>query len=200
MAKKSTVPCIAVNIVDLMAENARAVGRGRRSKLFLWLRAHHDQLVDGFGGNGPSWSTIAAQLGSNGLVDGAGKPPAPETVRATWYRVRRDVAASRANGAKTVGADLPAGVVIPIMATAPNPRSSEPLEFEADTPETEPPSGPEFKFATLRGNAASEVPGDAWEPPIVDQRHDPDQTTARLLARSSPGAVPMPDVPEPEEE
>ena len=200
MARKPTVPGIAVTIVELMAENARAVGRGRRSKLFLWLRAHHDQLVEGFDENGPSWITIAAQLGSYGLVDGAGKPPAPETVRATWYRVRREVATSRANGAKAVVSDLPAGVVIPMIATAPVPRGSDALEFDTDTPETEPQSEPEFKFAALRGTAPPEVLRDAREPPIVDQRHDPDQATARLPVRSRPGMVPMPDVPEPEEE
>jgi len=200
MAKKPTVPGIAVTIVELMAENARAVGRGRRSKLFLWLRAHHDQLVEGFGENGPSWSTIAAQLGSYGLVDGAGKPPAPETVRATWYRVRREVAGSRANGAEAAVGDLSADMVIPMVATAPVPRRPDPREFDTDTPDTEPPPEPEFKFAALRGTAPPEFPRDVREPPIVDQPRDSDQATARLLARSRPGMVPMPDVPEPEEE
>src|ERR1700682_5409842 len=101
MAKKRVVTNVTVSVADLMAGNttARTVGRGRRSQLYLWLRAHHDQLVEGFDRTGPSWSRIATHLGDNGVVDGAGKQPAPETVRTTWYRVRRDVAVVRARHA-----------------------------------------------------------------------------------------------------
>jgi hypothetical protein len=74
--KKATHYGGTAAIIELAAENARgrAAGTGRRSRLYLWLRDHHDQLAEVFSRNGPSWSRIAAHLGRNGIVGDGGAP------------------------------------------------------------------------------------------------------------------------------
>jgi hypothetical protein len=202
MAKKRVLADVTVSVAELLAENttARTSGRGRRSQLYLWLRAHHDQLLDGFRGTGPSWSQIATHLGDNGVVDGAGKAPAPETVRATWYRVRGDVAAARATHAESAASDPTRAVVFTPSRPAPPafPVSDSPTP-NADFEEEELPLEPEFKFAAIPSWSAPER-SDAPRTPAVSLRQDPDEVVARLLARPKRGIIPMPDIPEPEDE
>jgi hypothetical protein len=87
-----------------------------------------------------------------------------------------------------------------VIVTEHDPRVPNPLEFETDTPEADPLPSLEFKFATLRGTAPPEDPCNVAEPPITDPRRNAEQVPARLLARSKVAAVPMPDIPGPEEE
>jgi hypothetical protein len=203
MAKKRVLADVTVSVAELLAENttARTSGRGRRSQLYLWLRAHHDQLLDGFRGTGPSWSQIATHLGDNGVVDGAGKAPAPETVRATWYRVRGDVAAARARHAESAAGDPAPAVVFTSSMPAPpaSPASDSPTP-DADFEEEELPLEPEFKFATIPSWSPPAPRSDAPRTPAVSLRQDPDEVIARLLARPKRGIIPMPDIPEPEDE
>jgi len=212
-------------VTRLATENARAraIGRGRRSQIYLWLRARHDQLVESFAETGPAWSSIAAHLGNIGLVGGWGKPPAPETVRKAWYLVRRDVAA-RAGSAPgvvfarpTTSAPVLPAPVIPLAGDPVSPErgvrtvglKSAPaalavrengLPSDADIPEGEPSPEPEFKFATFPSWSPSAPRSDASATSAVSQRQDPDEVIARLLARPRRGSIPMPDIPEPEDE
>lgn len=70
------------------------------SQLYLWMRQNHDRIAEGLEGLRPSWQALATRLGEMDIRDGAGKAPTPQGARATWYRVRRDLAAARAGHAK----------------------------------------------------------------------------------------------------
>lgn len=82
---------------QLLAKLTRSSGRGRgrRSPLYLWFREHHDELAAGFIRTPPVWKTIADALAEQGVRDASGKPHPAETVRAAWWRVRRDLGAAK---------------------------------------------------------------------------------------------------------
>jgi hypothetical protein len=185
MTKKPASPRHTTAVIGLVAENARAraIGRGRRSQLYLWLRAHHDQLAASFAEIGPAWGSIAAHLGNIGLVGGWGDPPAPETVRKAWYLVRRDVAANRAksNGS---AADDPTLVV----TFTSQPASTSPVPPAPVTPPTDDPAPPErrFRMARLRSAPAASAVRD--DPPSASPPNgepgpaiDPEEVLARLF-------------------
>jgi hypothetical protein len=149
----------AAAIVELAAENAkgRAAGTGRRSRLYLWLHAHHDQLAEVFAQNGPSWARIASHLGKNGVVGDGGDPPAPETVRSAWYRVRRDVAAALARRVGPASVDVI--VPPPVASSPPLVASPQPLLVPASTPAGDPDPPPRrFDLARPRGHPSSAPP------------------------------------------
>ena len=188
MAKKPVVDDVTLSVAELMAGNtaAPASGRGHRSQLYLWLRGHHDQLAEGFGRNGPSWIQIARQLGVNGVYDGAGKQPAPETVRATWYRVRRDVAAALARRAGPASVDV---MVPPPVASSPPPVASPPpLPSPASGPagDTDPPPR-KFGLARPRGHVPSTPPPPPPVPEPERIRRSPEEVE-RIIADMMSGA------------
>jgi hypothetical protein len=183
MAKKLVVADVTMSVAELLAGNkARPSGRGHRSQLYLWLRGHHDLLAEGFGRNGPSWSHIARQLGDNGVYDGTGKQPAPETVRATWYRVRRDVAAARARRAGP--ASERAVPCIALVSTAPSASPSAPVSPSAGDLDPRPRK---FGLAQLRGHPSSTPapPPPAPEPERI--RRSPEEVE-RIIADMMSGA------------
>jgi hypothetical protein len=154
MAKKQILADVTVSVAELLAGHttARTSGRGHRSQLYLWLRAHHDRLVESFSRTGPCWSQIATFLGNNGVVDGAGKEPAPETVRATWYRVRRDVASAHARRTKSAPSASAPAVAFMSTTSARSAAPSAPVSSpggEAD------PQPRKFGLAQLRGHPSS---------------------------------------------
>lgn len=69
-----------------------------------------------------------------------------------------------------------------------------------DTRQVEPPPEPEFKFASPRAASQPGSLSDVVKPPVSLHRQNPDEAIARLLARPGRGAIPMPDIPEPEDE
>jgi hypothetical protein len=194
MMKKPAASGATPTVSALMASNVRAAGRGRRSRLYLWLRAHHDQLVSGFTQNGPSWGTIATHLGNNGLVDGGGKPPAPETVRATWYRVRRDVAAARARddtaAAEPVGVtpsprtgSSRSGISVPDVVRS-SAAPSDPMASSGDEPAPRPRN---FGLAQLRGHPSSAPPSSPLVPEPERIQRSPEEV-ARIITEMMSGA------------
>lgn len=95
-----------------IAELARAAPG--RSPLYRWLRARHDQFASLLEETRPHWPTLAAGFAELGMTTPDGHPIAPEAVRHTWWRVRRDVAAARAQRTASV-----APVVMPVAPPAP---------------------------------------------------------------------------------
>lgn len=184
----------AAAIVELAAENAkgRAAGTGRRSSLYLWLYAHHDQLAAVFAQNGPSWARIANHLGKNGVVGDGGDPPAPETVRSAWYRVRRDVAAARARRAGSGSASASAsvdGIMPPTVASSPPPDASpQPFLVPARAPAGEPDRRPRrFGLAQPRGHRLSAPPLPASIPDPERIQRSPEEVE-RIVADMMSGA------------
>ncbi len=77
----------------LIAEVARA-GSGH-SPLYRWLRARHDAFAELVEESRPNWKALAGSFTELGLAGPSGRALTAETVRHTWWRVRRDVAANR---------------------------------------------------------------------------------------------------------
>src|SRR5689334_7197858 len=90
-----------------IAEIAR--GASKRSALYLWLHANHDEFLALMEETRPNWKRLAEGFAEIGIVTPEGKPLTAETVRVTWYRVRRDVAKARAKKQ-----EKPAAAVTPV--------------------------------------------------------------------------------------
>lgn len=90
---------------DVLAAARRqsgARGGGGHSPLYEWLWARFDALsVELSPPRRPNWRSVAdamaalAQSGDTSVLDGWGEVPGSETVRQTWWRVRKDKAATR---------------------------------------------------------------------------------------------------------
>src|SRR4051794_16297112 len=103
---------------DELARVLRAANQGYpRSRLYQWMRQHHDKLAAQFAKVRPSWSALAAEFAALGIMDSTGKPASPVRTRDTWSRVRRDV--KRVQARNTVGASL--AVMVPSPSLTPEP-------------------------------------------------------------------------------
>jgi hypothetical protein len=172
-----------------------------RSALYHWMRQNHDGLSALFEETTPAWAILAETFGGMGLTDRDGKIPTAKTARMTWYRVRLDVKRYRVRSA---GCDArgpaPGFVTNPWTDSANPPRGPDPLMTPEDTRQDEPPPEPEFRFASPRAASQPGALSDIAKPPVSPQCQNPDEAIARLLARPGRGAIPMPDIPEPEDE
>ena len=162
-----------------------------RSALYHFMRQNHDELSAIFEEASPAWGPLAERFGSIGLTDRGGKPPTANTARMTWWRVRGDVKRARERRDNL----QPAGVVAGIRIARSTP-ADDAAEGNAELP-----AEPEFRLATPITPIVpfASTPATA-RPAPVEQRRDPDAAIAELLARPRAGAIPMPDVPEPEDE
>lgn len=119
-----------------------AVARGGsgRTPLYRWLRARHDDFAALVDENRPSWKALAEGFAGLGLKAAGGRALTGETVRRTWWRVQRDVAAARARRA----APASPPVVVPVARPAP-PSPPPPPAASAAVP-----GGAEAALARLR--------------------------------------------------
>ncbi len=173
-----------------MAElaSAPARGRARKSRLYLWLLRNHDHLVREFEQNPPAWGRLASILGSRGVLDGDGKPPTARGARGAWYRVRREVAASRGRGPGS--AEGITFHTLPPAETAARPLPVAPpvtIQLDEGTP-----ARPRFKLASLRNATPADGPPTADHSPAAEKpkRAGPqpqkfDDVMAEFLGRSS---------------
>jgi hypothetical protein len=106
----------------------RMLAKNGRSPLYAWFQENYDGFVDALRVvRRPDWSEIAAALTDEGVLDGAGKPPTPTTVRQTWHKVKTDrskpVAGKRPKAQPTAVRD---GVVEIVRGpeTKPEPKAS----------------------------------------------------------------------------
>ncbi|MGG5810557.1 hypothetical protein [Falsiroseomonas sp. CW058] len=120
-----------------IAEVAR--GGAGRSPLYRWLRGRHDAFAELLDETRPSWGSLTDGFNDLGLAGPGGRALTPETVRHTWWRVRRDVAAARARRE----AAAPPPPVVPVTRPAPTPPSPAPPPASA-------PGGAETALARLR--------------------------------------------------
>lgn len=98
---------------------AKAIGRGRRSPVYLWFWKRHDALAAAFEENAPSWPALAEYLGNHGVLDGHGKPPSAGATENAWWRVKRDKA-------RDAGAKAATGEVMPQTPAKPVPADDLP--------------------------------------------------------------------------
>ena len=189
MGRSNTTSSRVLEVADLVAElaSAPARGRARKSRLYLWLLRNHDHLVREFEQNPPAWGRLAAILGSRGVLDGDGKPPTARGARGAWYRVRREVAATRSRSVGTA-----TGITfhtLPVAdAAAPPLPAAPPVTIQLDE---DGPARPRFKLASLRNATPADGPPEAdhspaaKEPkPATPQPQKFDDVMAEFLGRS----------------
>lgn len=83
------------------------VGRpDNRSPLFWWLLENHDGIIAAAAGRRLRWHKLCAHFQTLGLTDTTGKAATPSNARATWVKVRQEVARLRSR--ETVSAPTPA--------------------------------------------------------------------------------------------
>jgi hypothetical protein len=180
----------------LLSARKRAV----RSALYHFMRQHHDELTTLFAEMPPAWEPLAERFGAMGLTDRRGKPPTANTARMTWWRVRTDVKNARARQVAVNPDEIDRGV----RAIPAPPAALAPPAVERDSPAEramDEALEPEFQIARLPTLIAHppSTPGPV-RPLPAQQGRDPDVEIARLLARPKLGSIPMPAVPDPEDE
>lgn len=176
-------------------------GRGRRSSLSRWLRAHHDAFAAMLADKEPSWDEVATALAAMGLRDGEGKPPTGERTRKAWWAMRRAKAAARA---KRQGTPLPAlalGELAPGVHAAPGTdvagvsRPRPRLDIRPATPLAHTPARPLLPIASpIPLPSGPIVTGSA----VLPVQPQPDEGAAeqvrRLREQMETGKVPVPKV------
>jgi hypothetical protein len=78
-----------VDLAELAAELERkgAGGKGRRSKLALWLAENRAGFAQLLAEKEPSWNALAEALSARGLRNEANQPITGERLRKTWWSV-----------------------------------------------------------------------------------------------------------------
>ncbi len=153
------------------------------------MQRNHDHLMREFERNPPAWGRLAAILGSRGVLDGDGKPPTARGARGAWYRVRRDLAASRIKAAG-IREGITFHALPPTETTALPVPVAPPVNIQMDEDE---PARPRFKLASLRnatpadGPPAPDHPAAAATPKAArPQAQKFDDVMAELLGRTPP--------------
>jgi hypothetical protein len=86
----------------------QAAALERRSTLYRWMAANHDEFAAVIAEVGrPNWRALATAFSEEGLRDRLGKPPSPEGTRLTWFKVRKSVQAQRTKRPKLQPAPKP---------------------------------------------------------------------------------------------
>lgn len=117
-AESDTSPTRKRNILGQVREALKSNRRGH-SPLFLWMRAHHDELVAEFAANTPNWQQLAQIFRDEGLTDQTGKAPSPAIARLTWYRVRQAVARAKAQAKRKPLVSLTLAAAAPLPSPVP---------------------------------------------------------------------------------
>jgi hypothetical protein len=73
----------------LKLQQAFEEGGDRRPPLHQWMSSNYDELVALFDGARLNWVHLTASFAEIGFQNGGGGKLRPETVRQTWYRVRK---------------------------------------------------------------------------------------------------------------
>ena len=122
-----------------------------RSPVYAWLKQNHARLATQFSGVRVQWAVVAARLAELGIVDVNGSPPKAATVRRTWWRVRRDVAAIKRQAADKRAILPPESVQArPVTAQSPAAPVRPAPAFDATEGADEAPATPTFGISKLR--------------------------------------------------
>lgn len=136
-ARRPRKACDA-GVDEVLAAARRPAGRwggAGHSPLYEWLWTRFDALSGELSPpRRPNWRSVAdalaarATAGDTSVLDGWGEVPGPETVRQTWWRVRKDKAAAAVRAAS---AGKPAEPPPPLPRLAPVRPTSVPIQREA---------------------------------------------------------------------
>lgn len=106
-------------------------GGDRRPPLYQWMLTHYEELLAMFDGARPNWQHLTKAFADEGFRNGAGGDLTPETVRQTWYHVRKRKQARRTQPASVMVLNSPAPV--PRTTSIPSPTTTTP-PLPADDP------------------------------------------------------------------
>jgi len=176
-------------------------GRGRRSSLSRWLRAHHDAFAAMLADKEPSWDEVAAALAAMGLHDGEGKPPTGERTRKAWWGMRRAKAAACAKRQGTPPPALAPGELAPGVHVAPGTdragasRPRPRLDIRPATPLDHTPAQPLLPAASsVLPPSGPVVTGSAVLPVQAQPGEGAAEQVRRLREQMETGKVPVPKV------
>ncbi len=131
---------------------AVASGPSRASPLYRWMWANHDAFAQMLEKVRPDWTKLSEAFAERGFTTVNGTPLRPETVRQTWWRVRRQRRASIQSPPKTNKPALSESV--PVSMPAPK-----------AAPVSKPSSSGSFKLSRLAGtDGPPEPPVDRTKP------------------------------------
>ena len=185
---RSGVPTVAEAIAEM--QKARAVGRGRHSPLYVWLRENHDALLIEFSKSAPAWAVLATYLGEHGIRDGGAKLPTARGARDAWWRVRKDVIAASARQLGQAARELEPGETVAGVRAIPDPAAAPARSSAEGSEDLDGPTPRTFRMATLRGHTPSPLQPSPRPPPPIGAKpapaeaQDPDEVISRLLGRS----------------
>ena len=139
----------------------------------VWMQQNRQELEAAFTQTAPAWDVMASYLGSNGIMDGDGKPPTAQAARAAWSRVKATTKA------KTIALQPSSSPPASVQSA---PVSAEPSSPPMPTPEAD----ARFKPATLRNHTPSAPPP---APPVVQRppARSPEEVQ-ELMQRMTAGA------------
>ena len=186
--------------LSVLLDRAGISGRGRRSSLFRWLKAHHHAFATMLADKEPSWDEVATGLAAMGLRDGQGKPPNAERARKAWWAVRRAKSenASKRQARLASPALMPGEIAPAVQAVTPaslagaEPRPRMRLDIRPATP-----------HAGTAGGPAVSAPVPAFVFAIPDKMtasepQQPDDQAAeqvrQLLVQMQGSRVPLPKI------
>lgn len=165
--------------------------RSAHSPLYDWLYAHHDALTERLAR--PRWAALAELLANREIMDGRGHAPSGETVRKTWWKVRRTIAAERRVQQDQIAATR--NTATPCRATMAGPSPAS--EAARSGPEmTNPPThaGTTVVQTAAPGSGAHGT----WPDAAIYRNTDPPRPALQAVkkpAPSSPGAAPRAPAP-----
>jgi hypothetical protein len=140
-------PPLSEIVAKAEERDRRKHGRGVKSPLYAWMRRHHTDLqaaIDRVG-----WTALTEAIAEGGVTNANGEPPPVETVRHTWWRVRRAVQRERAKAAEQPAAPRKAKPVPQVRdALPPQPSQPEPEK----KPELDPDTAERVRLAKERLN------------------------------------------------
>ena len=124
---------------DLQRLVASGALTSARSPIYLWMWRNYAGLTAKLDGARVHWPTFAASLADLGVVDGNGAPPKAETVRRSWWRVRKAKEAARDRAAPRRQLSQAEPLSVPVE-TAPSVRLLTPPEPEKPVQATSTPA------------------------------------------------------------
>lgn len=112
----------------MLAKLQQAIDDGgdRRPPLHQWMSSNYDELIALFDDTRLNWDRITASFREMGFRNGGGGDLMPETVRQTWYRVRKH----KETRARRATKPSPAPVEVLRLPPTPSPTPAPPLQTD----------------------------------------------------------------------
>lgn len=189
------MPGSRITVADVVEDHAGIPTHSGRSRLYRWMRLHHDELLERWSNTRIDWAATSERFGLKGLTDRSGQPPSAQTAKKTWQRVRRDIELARAKGNRASKHPSASETEIDLATTeCPDGTDAMPVvrSAPAEPEDQEPPR--RFQLAILRGMAppqnAAEPSARPTQPQDHEHERDPDAVLAEFFGDPRSGSKP----------